>query len=120
MDTIEIINLRQLFNSPESIKLAKVIVEGLELDDDIFNEVILGGKWERSNDTKIIHDYSHLRQCGGYKLKIFTYKPGYKSVKITYNSPWHKTKRFEYDLNINHEIQAKRLRKYLNDISWFN
>lgn len=120
MTPAEIINLRQLFNSPEGIKLAKLIVEGLELDDDIFNEVILGGKWERSPDTKIQHDYSHVRQCGGFMLKIFTYQPEYKSVNITYSSLWRNTKRFEYDLNIDHEIQAKRLRKYLNEILWFS
>jgi len=118
MNELEITNLRQLFNSPEGIQLAKVIASNL--DDDTFNEVILGGKWKRTPDTKKQHDYSHVRQCGSFTIKIFTFKPRYKSVNITYSSLWKNTKRFEYDLNIDHEIQAKRLRKYLNEILWFN
>ena len=118
MTPLEITNLRQLFNSPEGIKLAKVIASNL--DDDTFNEVILGGKWESINNTKMNHDCSYRRMCCTFALKVFTFSPYYKSINIAYQRDWCKVKRFQYDLNGNHEIQAKRLRKYLNEILWFN
>ena len=118
MDTLEITNLRQLFNSSEGIKLAKVIASNL--DDDTFNEVILGGKWEKINDTKIGHYNSHRRMCCQTMLKLFTYSSSFNSINITYEKDWKPISRFQYNLKENHEIQAKRLRKYLNEILWFN